>query len=324
MMKVLVIGLGQDGRLMSEKLLEKGIPFRVLIRRSSNSVDLAEKSGIPIEYIVSCSAVTAEILENIWQQFEFTNIYNFAANSFVRDSCDYFKDYIEANSGITWELLKFLRREPKIWMMHPLSSEILSDTPLDDEDIGRCIEPRNAYGLAKLVDLHSCAIERQVAGLRLLTPIIYNHESRFRPPQFFTRKLLNYLQDGASRADELRIYNCASVRDWGSAPEYMDMLLAAGNSDRVGCPLLGTGFRMNVEQFVDYALKALSFSVDKSSKDGLLHWTGAGIRIVEDSQDSVDANRVVIANRQMVEDFFGYAPKIFGANLVNKLAYNEI
>ena len=102
------------------------------------------------------------------------------------------------------------------------------------------------------------------------------------------------------------------------------MLLSAGISELDGCPLLGTGFRMKVEEFVDYTLKALNFSVVKSLEDGLWCWTGDGIRIVEVDRDIADAKRIVIANRKMVEDFFGHAPKVFGENLVNKLAYNEI
>jgi|TARA_B110000090_G_scaffold119169_1_gene132629 GDPmannose 4,6-dehydratase len=323
-MKALVIGLGQDGRLMLKQLLADGLPFRSLIRRSSSSVALAAESGIPTENILSCSIISAELLADLHRGFAFTHIFNFAANSFVQASNDNFRDYIDANSGITWELLKFLKREPETWMMQPLSSEILNDIPRDEADLNRCIEPRNAYGLSKLVDLHSCAIERQVSGVRILSPIVYNHESRLRPAQFFSRKLLNYLQAGDSRPPELRIYNCASVRDWGSAPEYMKILLDAAARGLSGTPLLGTGYGLTVERFVDHTLDTLGLTVEKQLKKGLLCWRGDGLNILEVDRDPADAERVVIANREMVERFFGRAPQIFGADLVRELVHNEI
>lgn len=323
-MKVLILGLGQDGQLMSELLQQRGIPFRAVIRRSTGSVLRVAETGIPTENILSRPVISVEMLEDVYKSFPFTHIFNFAANSFVQDSSDNFRDYIDANSRITWELLKYVKRVPDTWMMQPLSCEILVDMPHDESDLNRCIQPRNAYGLSKLVDLHSCAIERATSGSNILSPILYNHESRLRPAQFFSRKLLDYLLAGRSRPAELRIFNCVSIRDWGSAAEYMEILLSAAERRLSGTPLLGTGHSMSVEMFVDYAIACLEIKCEKRLENGLLTWVGEGLKIVEMDRDPIDAERIVVANRDMVERFFGYAPRVFGQRLVSELATNQI
>lgn len=323
-MKALVIGLGQDGQLMCELLLASGIDFRAVIRRSFNSVTFTKQTGIPAEYVVSRSIISAEALSNLYREFPFTHIFNFAANSFVQDSNDYFHDYIFSNSSITWELLKLIKQHPDVWLMQPLSCEILSKTPVNETDVACCIAPRNAYGLSKLVDLHSCAIERASSDLNILSPIIYNHESRLRPSQFFTRKVVNYLRAEVKKPTELHIFNTTSVRDWGSAPEYISILLDAASRGLVGSPLLGTGYGLTVEAFIDHALAACEIVVEKSVENSLLRWEGDNLLIVESNRDTADAARVVVANRIMVSKFFGRAPEVFGTELVQQLVQNVI
>lgn len=323
-MRALIIGLGQDGRLMSDFLDAKEVPFRAIIRRSSYSVSQVGDAGISSENILYRSALSAEELLDIHRNFAFTHIFNFAANSFVQESKNHFRNYIETNSVLTWELLKFAKHNPDVWLLQPLSSEILMDSPQSDDDIARCISPRNAYGLSKLVDLHSCAIERSVSGSQVLSPIIFNHESRLRPPQFFSRKLVNFLQSNGSQKKELRIYNVKSVRDWGSAPEYIDILYNAGMNRIIGSPLLGTGHRLSVEQFIDYALDLLNLDRKKINNDGLLQWKGPGWQITEVDRNASDAARVVVANRNMVNSAFGRTPKVFGMELVRQLVFDVI
>ena len=323
-MRALVIGLGQNGRLMCERLISEGIPFRSVIRRSSSSVGYARQSGIPSAQLISQSVFSAEVLVEIYSNFPFTHIFNFAANSFVQDSGDHFKSYIESNSGITWELLKFLKKMPDIWMLQPLSCEILIGSPTSEDDLPLYFAPRNAYGLSKLVDLHSCSIERQNSGSQIFSPILFNHESRLRPEQFFSRKVLKFLKDTSKSSSELQIFNTASVRDWGSAPEYIGMLLSAAPDRLIGQPLLGTGHGMTIETFIDHAITALSLKAEKRTEDGLLRWFGEGWQITEANRDPRDEARIVVANRTMVATAFGRAPKIFGAELVRQLAQDVI
>lgn len=323
-MKPLIVGFGQDGRLMAEELMSSSVPFLVVIRRSSTSVQASQTSDVPASKFVSCSVLNAEFLEELYQKFEYTHIFNFAANSFVQDSGDQFRQYIELNSGITWELIKFAKRHPEVWMLQPISCEILSSTPSGYAELGRFISPRNAYGLSKLVDLHSCEIERSVAGVKILTPILFNHESKHRPAQFFTRKVINYLHQKPENRGELKIANCKSVRDWGSAAEYMSILLGAAQQQLSGTALLGTGCGLTVEQFVDHSLAALGSPFEKKIVDGLIEWQGRDIKIRETQRSVEDARRIVTANVEMVIAKFGKAPMIFGSELVRRLVLDEL
>lgn len=316
MMKYLIIGLGQDGLLTAKALERNNIPFLIITRRSMRISRYLELNPYYKNYVKYIDWLGMHDLIEIYKTFKFTHITNFAANSFVQDSSLNFKQFIDTNSSVVWEILKFLKLEPSIYFFHPLSSEILSS---------RCeqsLEPRNAYGLAKLIDLHSCRLAADTNSLNVHNSILFNHESKYRSNQFFTKKIINLLCD--KTGSNASIYNAKSQRDWGYAAEYVDIILSKENSKGYELTQLGTGTLMSVEQFIDAALHVLNISFDKTEKLGLLSWRTDKTTITEVSRDEKDQNRVLKANIDLVSAGFGKVPQISQQNLVKKLIKDHL
>lgn len=310
-MSYVIIGLGQDGFLAAKALKKENIPFCILTRRSMRLSEILDKNVEIKSHVTYTESIELEDLIKLYRSFKFSNILNFAANSFVQDSRLNFKNYTLSNSNIIWEIIKFLKVEPEVNLFHPLSSEILSSSVSSE------FVPRNAYGLSKLIDYHSCRIAGEQENLNIHNCILFNHESIYRPNQFFTKKIIRFLNDKIT--SEISIYNAKSYRDWGYAPEFIDLILGKKPPKGFKLSQLGTGKLMSVEEFIDCALEVLRITFDKIEKNGLLSWTTQHMKINEISRDVADKDRVVKANPNLVRATFSRIPIISQENLVETL-----
>ena len=148
--------------------------------------------------------------------------------------------------------------------------------------------------------------------------VIFNHESIYRPNKFFTSKLLNYLIVKPNR--DLSIYNALSVRDWGYAPEYIELIFSAIIKGKIGETMLGTSFSLSVKNFIELSLDILKIDYDLSTdSSGLFVWELDEFKIIEESRDIQDQERIVISEKNKVQDDFGALPKFYGKYLIDRL-----
>ena len=322
-MKVLVIGLGQDAVLMAKLLKKNGTDFRVMARRSSGSVSKFHSGNIEKDVLIPISEVTTLDLIKLKKAYDFTHIFNFAANSFVQDSSTHYSLFIKQNSEILWSILGFMDLHKDVWLFHPLSSEILFRSPSLKLGINGCIQPMNAYGLAKTAEHFSCEINRRLRSGRIHSCVLFNHESKYRPPQFFTQKAITFFQEQKQKS-ELTIYNAKSQRDWGSAEEYMQFLFESAEREVNDLTLLGTGEALTVEAFIDNCFEISGIEFEKRERDHLLQWRSSKLTVTELHRDPLDSKRKVIADKQLVRSKFLKTPQINGVLLIKKLLNDEI
>jgi GDPmannose 4,6-dehydratase len=98
--------------------------------------------------------------------------------------------------------------------------------------------------------------------------ILFNHESPRRGETFVTRKITravaNILKGGQKT---LYLGNMNAERDWGFAPEYVEMMYLMLQQDAPDDYVVGTGKSYTVRQFVDKAFSYMGVQ---------LEWKGAG------------------------------------------------
>jgi len=307
----LIIGLGQDATLLALKLLKMNASFKLLVRRSANSSKMIDKYNKLRPHVIYSQEIDFGALLSIHQEHKIDYIYNFAANSFVQDSHLYFSTYINENFRIVTEILKFLKTDPTIGLFHPLSSEIL-----DPNDQSRFL-PRNAYGVSKLTEYFSCKVFSDHTKSSITTCVMFNHESNLRTNHFFTKKILSGILEGDNKT--LEIYNTQSQRDWGYAPEFIDIILKSQKHNHTGLTYLGTGSTYSVEDFIDLAFTISGVDYEKTMIDNKWVWACSNVTINEISRDIKDSNRVLVADRLLVEQTMGTVPTIYGQKLVQKL-----
>lgn len=267
--RALITGItGQDGSYLAELLLEKGYKVYGMVRRSS-----VEKFDRISHLMNRIELVQGDLLDeysliSVVQETQPSEVYNLAAQSFVPTS---WKQPVLTSQytalGVT-KILEAIRIvDPKIRFYQASSSEMFGkvrETPQTEETP---FYPRSPYGVAKAYGHYITVNYRESYGLFAVSGILFNHESPRRGLEFVTRKVT----DAVARiklglADELRMGNLDSRRDWGFAGDYvraMWLMLQAPEPDDY---VIATGETHLVRDLVRIAFEHVDLDFQKFVK----------------------------------------------------------
>ncbi|MEA3341644.1 MAG: GDP-mannose 4,6-dehydratase [Chloroflexota bacterium] len=224
MPKALITGLtGQDGSYLAEFLLEKGYKVIGMVRRSS-TVNFSRIQHFQDQVtLVSGDLLDQGSLISILQEHEPEEVYNLAAQSFVPASWKQpvFTGNVTA-LGVTRVLEAIRTVDTSIRFYQASSSEMFGKVRESPQNEDTPFYPRSPYGVAKVYSHWITINYRESYGLHATSGILFNHESPRRGLEFVTRKVT----DGVAKiklglADELRLGNLDSQRDWGYAGDYV-------------------------------------------------------------------------------------------------------
>jgi GDPmannose 4,6-dehydratase len=226
--RALITGItGQDGAYLAQLLLSKGYEVAGLVRRSST----AEVNDVRLRWLGIADDVRlldGDLLDmsgilRIVQQVEPDEVYNLAAQSFVKSSWQQpiLTGQVTALGVVNMlEAVRTVRPEARFYQAS--SSEMFGLIQNEVQNEKTPFYPRSPYAVAKLYGHWITVNYRESFGLRASSGILFNHESPLRGIEFVTRKVT----DGVARiklglADELRLGNLDAKRDWGHARDYV-------------------------------------------------------------------------------------------------------
>ncbi len=259
--------LGQDGGYLAKLLLEKDYKVYGLIRRYSNpNFENLEFLGVRdhIEY-VSGDMTDEASLHNIIKATAPQEVYNLAAQSFVGTSWDQAKLTTEVNAvGVLYLLNAIKIHSPTTKVYQASTSEMFGNSHKDGlqtEDTP--FYPRSPYAIAKLYAYWMTINFRESYGMFCANGILFNHESPIRGKEFVTRKI----SDGVARiklglAQEIRLGNLDSKRDWGFAGDFVDAMWRILQQDKPDNYIVSTGVTHSVRDFLNVAFRHV----------GIGHW----------------------------------------------------
>ncbi len=257
--------LGQDGPYLAQFLIKKGYKVYGLIRRYSNpnfsNLDFVGVTN-DVDYVEGDMNDEASLL-NIVRTLQPTEVYNLAAQSFVKSSFDQAKLTTEVNSLGPLYLLNAIKYfSPMTKFYQASTSEMFGLQHTNGyQDENTPFHPRSPYGVSKVYAYWMTVNYRESYGLFTANGILFNHESPIRGIQFVTRKIT----DGVARiklglAKDLRLGNLEAKRDWGFAGDYVEamylMLQQPASNDYV----IGTGESHTVREFVEAAFKSVGIN----------------------------------------------------------------
>jgi GDPmannose 4,6-dehydratase len=272
MKKALITGItGQDGSYLAEFLLLKGYEVHGIIRRASTFntsrvdhiyVDPHEPGARLFLHYGDLS--DSEQISNIIYNMKPDEVYHLGAQSHVRVSFD-IPEYTGNVTalGATRILEAIKRSGNKIRFYQASSSEMFGNSPSPQNE-ETPFRPRSPYAIAKLYAYWTAVNFREGYDLFACNGILFNHESPRRGETFVTRKITRAIANIlAGKQKVLYLGNLNARRDWGYAPEYVEVMWKILQLDEPEDFVIGTGEAHSVREFVKEAFSYAGLSSEK-------------------------------------------------------------
>jgi GDPmannose 4,6-dehydratase len=262
MKRALITGItGQDGSYLAEFLLSKGYEVHGIIRRASTFntsridhiyVDPHEPNARLFLHYGDLS--DSEQITNIIYNMKPDEVYHLGAQSHVKVSFE-MPEYTGNVTAIgTTRILEAIRRSANnIRFYQASSSEMFGDSPPPQNE-ETPLRPRSPYAIAKVYAYWMTTNYREAYNLFACNGVLFNHESPRRGEIFVTRKITRAIANIlAGREKYLYLGNLEAKRDWGYAPEYVEVMWKMLQLDTPQNFVIGTGEPHSVKEFVEEA-----------------------------------------------------------------------
>jgi GDPmannose 4,6-dehydratase len=275
MKKALITGItGQDGSYLAEFLLSKGYEVHGIIRRAStfntgriNHIYLDPHDPKTRLFLHFGDLSDAEQISNLIYNIKPDEIYHLGAQSHVRVSFD-IPEYTGNVTALgTVRLLEAIRcSKHKIKFYQASSSEMFGAAPVPQSE-STVFNPQSPYACAKVYAYWMVKNYRDGYGLFACNGILFNHESPRRGETFVTRKITRGLANIIS-GEQKKLYlgNLDAKRDWGFAPEYVEMMWLMLQQDKPDDYVIGTAESHSVREFIEHAFNYAGINISWRGK----------------------------------------------------------
>ncbi len=258
--RALITGItGQDGSYLAELLLEKGYEVFGLIRRLSipnlRNIEAIRDDVVLMDGdLMDPSSLNAAV-----QEADPNEVYGLAAQSFVGTS--FVQPVLTGEiTGLgALRLLEAVRAyAPEARIYQASSSEMFGKVEVEPQDETTPFHPRSPYGFAKVYAYWASVNYRESYGMFVSNGIFMNHESERRGMEFVTRKISHGVaQIHLGLADSIVLGELEAKRDWGYAPEYVDLMWRILQHDQPDDFVGATGEAHSVREFVTAAFRVV-------------------------------------------------------------------
>jgi len=265
-MKALITGItGQDGSYLAEFLLDKGYEVYGMVRRSSTETfsriaHIKDRIGLlQADLLDELSLI--KLMEDVLPD----EVYNLAAMSFVPTSWSQPILTSEFTAIGVVRMLEAMRRVcPNARFYQASSSEMYGKVREVPQTELTPFYPRSPYGVSKVFGHYVTVNYRESYGLFAVSGILFNHESPRRGKEFVTRKVT----DGVARiklglAQELRMGNLESKRDWGFAGDYVKAMWLMLQQDTPDDYVVASGVAHSVKDLLQAAFASVDLDWEK-------------------------------------------------------------
>lgn len=278
MKKAFITGItGQDGSYLAEFLLDKGYEVHGLIRRASsfNTARIDHLYRDPHEegvrlFLHYGDLTDSSNLNRLLEKIEPDEVYNLAAQSHVRVSFEVPEYTAETDALGTLRILDAIKETGiKTRFYQASTSELFGKVQEVPQTETTPFYPRSPYAAAKLYAYWIVVNYREAYGLHASNGILFNHESPRRGETFVTRKItMAAARIKAGTQNCLYVGNIDTYRDWGYAPDYVEMMWMMLQQDTPDDYVVATNEMHTVREFIEKSFGHLGIPV---------RWEGEGV-----------------------------------------------
>ncbi len=272
---------GQDGSYLAELLLEKGYMVHGLIRRASTIntqriENIFNNKNLKLHYgdvtDGTCLFMILSFIKDKYPEMDRLEVYNLAAQSHVKVSFEMPEYTADVDAFGTLKLLEAIRSNnlQNVARFYQAStSELYGKVHEVPQSETTPFHPRSPYGVAKLYAYWIVKNYREAYDMFACNGILFNHEGPRRGHNFVTRKItIGLSKICKGEQDKLVMGNIDSLRDWGSAKDYVEGMWLILQADKPDDFVLATGEMHYVREFIELAFSIKGFDIK---------WKGIGV-----------------------------------------------
>ncbi|MGC8483595.1 MAG: GDP-mannose 4,6-dehydratase [Thermodesulfobium sp.] len=302
---------GQDGSYLVEFLLSLDYEVHAIIRRSStfNTQRIDHIYHDPHEssanfFFYDADLTSNEYISDLIYKIRPDEVYNLGAQSHVRVSFDIPEYTSNVNAlGTTRILQSIYRSGNKTKYYQASTSELYGNSPPPQNELSP-FDPRSPYSVSKVYSFYMTKVFREAYNMFCSNGILFNHESPRRGETFVTRKITLAIANILSeKQNSLFMGNLESKRDWGYAPEYVEIMWKILQYNHSLDIVIGTGETHTVREFLDNAFSYVDLDWGKYVKTDPLY----------SRPSEVD---VLLADTTKARNILNWSPKVKFKDLV--------
>ena len=288
----LITGIsGQDGAYLAKFLLKKNYIVIGTDRRSARSNNWRLIELKIDEKVITVDLDVTEInnLIRIFQKYQIDEVYNLAAQSFVKSS---FENPIQTsivNAITPLSFLEIIRSQKrKIKFYQASTSEMFGKHMVKKQNENTNFYPQSPYATSKTFAHYSIRNYREAYKIFAVSGILFNHESPLRGEEFITRKItIGLAKIMLGKQNKIKLGNIYAKRDWGFAGDYVEAMWKMLQTKKPKDYVIATGQNHSVKEFINEATKILKLKtiwVGKGLNEKLINTDNKKIKIEIDKK----------------------------------------
>ena len=269
----LITGIsGQDGAYLAQFLFKKNYKVIGTDRRSARSnnwrlIELNIENKVILEDL---DITEINNLIRIFQKYNIDEIYNLAAQSFVKSSFDNPIQTSLVNAMAPLSFLEIIRNQKKkIKFYQASTSEMFGKHKINKQNEKTNFHPRSPYATSKTFAHYSVQNYREAYNIFAVSGILFNHESPLRGEEFITRKItIGLAKIMLGKQKKIKLGNIYAKRDWGFAGDYVEAMWKMMQNKIPKDYVIATGQNHSVKDFINMTTKILNLKTQ---------WVGKGL-----------------------------------------------
>ena len=258
-------GAGQDGSYLADFLIKKGYKVVVADRRSSRADNWRHKFLQIEDKLIyeDFDLVDFDSIFRLLKKYNFKEVYNLAAQSFVKSSFETPISTCEITGLGALKILEAIRIvNKKIKFYQASSSEMIGNSFLKSQNENTFFNPQSPYAISKIFAHYITKNYRDSYGIYACSGICFNHESPLRGENFVTRKISKSLSEiKLGLRKYLELGNLDSRRDWGYAKDYVRAMWLMMQTKKADDFVIATNKTHSIKDFINEACKCLRLKI---------------------------------------------------------------
>jgi GDPmannose 4,6-dehydratase len=197
---------------------------------------------------------------------------------------------IDVTAGAVGRMLEVVKEFDRgVPFLQPISATVFGPRARAGQTVDTPLDPQSPYACAKAHAWHLCRYYRQQHGMFVVCPVLYNHDSPRRGPDYLLQKIARGVQLTGDLSQPV---------DIGYAPEFVLKMWEMMQRDYSNDYLIGTGKSYRIADLFRYAGTDRPKQVYPTPGDDC--WLTPGTKVWNTATDAVGTLKLIMEARQCV------------------------